>query len=101
MPIVVFGFDVSEGCIPQERGLFWNPDKRDAEARSIVVDQTQHTDWRNLVAYTAAANFVEQELPPDWAPVWTSEEAIAWVVQFDFAGDGDDFEIRKFEATVT
>lgn len=101
MPVVVFGFEVSEGCIPEERGLFWNPDKRDAEARSIVEQQAQHTDWRDLVVYTAAANFVEQELPHDWDTVWTSSDAIAWVVQFDFAGDGDDFEIRKFEARVT
>lgn len=99
-PVLVYGFEVSEGLIPQERGLFWRPETRDAEAESILQLETMRRDWRDLVAYTASANLVESELPPEWDSVWSSEAALLWLTQFDYVGDGADFEMRKFEGLV-
>lgn len=96
--VIVYGFDVSEGFIPQERALFWTRATRDEAALFRLRQQMEHGDWRDFVEYTATANSVTPEAD-EWR-AWMLDAAVEWLAGFDFVGDGDDFELRKYEAVV-
>jgi len=97
---VVFGFEVSEGLIPQGPDLFSTQEARDRAIRRFLEIQLVDRDWRDLVAGTASANYVEAELPEDWRIAWDESRSLDWLLGFDFIGDGDDFEIRRFETGI-
>jgi hypothetical protein len=98
---VVFGFEVSEGLIPQRPELFTSPDPRDQALKQLLKLEFGHRDWRDLVAGTASANYVETELPEDWQDTWDESQSLEWLLGFDLVGDGDDFEIRRFETSIS
>jgi hypothetical protein len=97
---VVFGFQVSEGLIPQVPDLFATIEGRDQTMRRFLEVELRRRDWRDLVAGTASANYVEADLPEDWRNAWNESRALEWIRGFDFIGDGDDFEIRSFETGI-
>ena len=97
---VVFGFEVSEGLIPQGPELFATPPSRDRAIRRFLEHELAQRDWRDLVAGTASANYVEADLPGDWRIAWNESRSLEWLLGFDFIGDGVDFEIRRFEAGI-
>jgi hypothetical protein len=98
--MLVFGFEISEGLIPQGPALFATEASRDAALREVLLDRLHDEDWRDLVEATAEANHVEQELPADWMSQWDESTATEWLVGFSFVGNGNDFELRSFEADV-
>jgi hypothetical protein len=97
---VVDGYEVSEGFIPQERELFWVVADRDAAAESVLRHEVTRRDWRDFVVTTASANFVDAETPSGWRERWSSSDAATWLVAFNYVSDGDDFELRLFEAVI-
>jgi mRNA-degrading endonuclease YafQ of YafQ-DinJ toxin-antitoxin module len=99
--MLVFGFEVSQGLIPQGPVLFLTETSRDAAFRDILQERLRNEDWRDLIQATAEGNFVEHELPADWTSRWDMRTAIDWLLGFSFIGNGDDFELRSFEAEVT
>lgn len=96
----VFGFQVSEGLIPQVPDLFATIEGRDHAMRRFLEGELGRRDWRDLVAGTASANYVEADLPADWRDEWTSSRSLDWLEGYDFIGDGDDLEIRRFETSI-
>jgi hypothetical protein len=96
---VAFGFQVSEGLIPQVPDLYAAMEGRDRALRTFLEDELGHRDWRDLVAATASANYVDADLPRDWQ-VWNESQALEWLLGFDFISDGDDLEIRRFETAI-
>lgn len=97
---VVFGFQVSEGLIPQVPDLFATMEGRDRAMRKFLEGALGHRDLRELVAATASANYVEADLPEDWRDAWTASRSLEWLEGYDFIGDGDDLEIRRFETSI-
>jgi hypothetical protein len=95
--MLVYGFEISEGLIPQGPALFATEASRDKAFRDLLQDRLRDDDWRDLVAATAEGNYVEQELPADWASLWDERTAVEWLLGFSFVGNGDDFELRSFE----
>lgn len=98
--MLVFGFEISEGLIPQGPVLFATETSRDAALKEVLQDRLLDEDWRDLVEATAEANYVEPELPSDWTSRWEERTAIEWLLGFSFVGNGDDFELRSFEVDV-
>lgn len=101
-PQTVFGFEISEGLIPQGPILLHTKRDRDEELRAHlqqVVDRPR-VDWREIVRATAEGNYVHNELPVGWDREWSQAEGIDWLLGFDFISDGDRIEIRRFEAEV-
>jgi hypothetical protein len=96
----VFGFQVSEGLIPQIPDLFATMEGRDRAMRKFLEGELGQRDWRDLVAATASANYVEADLPADWRDAWTASRSLEWFEGYDFIGDGDDLEIRRFETSI-
>ena len=80
--MLVYGFEISEALIPQGPVLFATEASRDAALRGILQGRLRDEDWRDLVEATAEANFVEQELPADWASRWDARTAINWLLAF-------------------
>ena len=98
---VVFGFEVSEGLIPQGPDLFATQEARERAIRRLLEGELADRDWRDLVAGTASANYVEADLPVDWRAEWDESRSLEWLLGFDFIGDGDDFELRCFDTVVS
>lgn len=99
-PTTVYGFELSEGLIPQGPVLFGTESTRDEALRQFLEGAMVQRNWADLVWATATANYVEHELPPAWRSSWDQTQAIDWLLSFDFVGDGSDFEVRRFEAFV-
>jgi hypothetical protein len=97
----LYGFEVSEGLIPQGPELFRTEEARDLALRQYLEREITHRDWRDLVWGTAQGNYANNELPASWRGSWTESRALTWLLGFGFIGDGDRFEIRCFETTVT
>jgi hypothetical protein len=98
--MLVFGFEVSEGLIPQGPALFATEASRDAGVREVLQRRLRDEDWRDVVQATAEANFVEGNLPEVWESRWTEQEAVEWLLGFSFVGNGDEFELRSFETAL-
>jgi hypothetical protein len=98
--MLVYGFEASEGLIPQGPELFTTEASRDAALKGVLQSRLLREDWRDLVQATAEANYVERDLPADWAFRWDEGAAAEWLLGFSFVGNGDDFEIRTVEANV-
>jgi len=98
--LTVYGFEVSEGLIPQGPDLFASESRRDQMLRQFLEHEMTNRDWQSFVMATASGNYLEGELPPNWRETWDRSQALEWLLGFDFIGSGDDFEIRSFEATV-
>ena len=101
--LTLYGFEVSEGLIPQGPSLFVTERERDEGLRAFlahVLEERNWTDWRDLVLATAEGNYVEDDLPVGWAEDWGQPEAMDWLLGFDFISDGDRVEIRRFETGV-
>ncbi len=96
----VYGFEVSEGLIPQGPNLFASREVRNETLRRLLEAEMTHRDWRDLVSATAAGNYVENDLPSNWQEMWTDSVGLEWLLGFNFVGDGDDFEIRCFETAI-
>ena len=97
----LYGFEVSEGLIPQGPVLFFARVERDAELRRLLERELVYREWPDLVRATANGNYVDNELPSGWQDSWDLTHAIKWLTGFDFIGNGDDFEIRSFETGVS
>lgn len=97
----LYGFEVSEGLIPQGPVLFLSRIERNAELRRLLERELAHREWPDLVQATASGNYVDDELPLGWQDSWDPGQAIEWLTGFDFIGNGDDFEIRSFETGVS
>ena len=98
--VTLYGFEVSEGLIPQGPVMFFSRGQRDAELRRLLERELVHREWPDLVRATANGNFADDELPSDWLH-WDQTQAIGWLNGFSFIGNGDDFEIRSFETGVS
>lgn len=97
---LVFGFEVSEGLIPQGPQLFALEEARDQAIGRFLERELGRRDWRDLVTGTAFANYVDADLPSDWRVAWDESRSLNWLLGFDFIGDGDNFEIRRFETGI-
>jgi hypothetical protein len=100
MRMLVYGFEISEGLIPQGPVLFATEASRDATLRQVLQDRLRHEEWSDLVEATAEANLARQELPAAWASSWDALAAVEWLLGFSVIGNGDDFELRSFETEV-
>jgi hypothetical protein len=97
---IAYGFEVSEGLIPQGPDLFSTESTCGAALRGYWEHQLNVRDWRDLVAATAVGNYVDGELPLAWQETWDAAHALKWLLGFDFVTDGDDFELRRFETSL-
>ena len=98
----MFGFQVSEGLIPQVPDLFATMEGRDRTMRRFLEVELRRRDWRDLVAPgPLPANYVEADLPEGWRDEWTVSRSLDWLEGYDFIGDGDDLEIRRFETPIS
>ena len=100
VPRIVYGFEVSEGGIPQSPDVFGLELARDQALREVIQDELSRGDWRHFVSATAEGNYVEAEMPSDWRETWNQWQALAWLLGFDFISDGDKLEVRRFETAI-
>jgi len=99
-PLRVFGYEVSEGLIPQGPILFRMEPSRDNDLKPTLTREVAGRDWRDFVAATAESNYVEDDLPKHWYDVWDESHAVDWLLGFDYITNGDSFEIRRFETEI-
>jgi hypothetical protein len=99
-PQHVFGYEISEGLIPQEPSLFGTAASRDEDLKLTFTREVAGRDWRDFVAATAESNYVEEDLPNHWYDVWEESHAVDWLLGFDYITNGDSFEIRRFETDI-
>jgi hypothetical protein len=96
----IFGYEISEGLIPQGPVLFASSDSRDEDHRLTLAREISHRDWKDFVAATAESNYVEGDLPDGWHDLWSEDQAIDWLLGFDYVTNGDSFELRRFETSL-
>ena len=96
---IVYGFEVSEGGIPQGPDLYTVDAVRDRALREFVEEMSRD-NWKDFVTASADGNYVEGELPPNWRERWDQRQAIDWLLGFDFISDGDNLEIRRFITSI-